>query len=309
MKSLGVVAWVPFVVVAACTPLRPLDASEDAGRGLDARLDAPGLDARMDDAPTPDARADAYSELDALAADVFVPAADAYSPADAFVSPDALVSADAWSAPADAYVGPDARVSCIRDRCERNQRCTSGVCVCLSDYLDCVASEPGCETRQGTSNCGRCGVRCTGAAPYCTSGVCSVCPAGDTSCGGSCVNTDDDESNCGGCGRSCAGATPYCVAGMCSVCPAGETSCGGRCVDTRSDPLHCGDCSTVCAGAPNASPRCAGSGCGLSCDVGFGDCDGMSASGCERPLGTGTDCSGCGDTCVAPAVCMGNLCT
>jgi hypothetical protein len=38
----------------------------------------------------------------------------------------------------------------------------------------------------------------------------------------------------------------------------------------------------------------------LDCDPGFGNCDGLTANGCERPLRTATDCSACNRPC-APA--------
>jgi len=70
-------------------------------------------------------------------------------------------------------------------------------------------------------------------------------------------------------------------------------------------------CSDVCSGAAHASPSCGGSTCGLSCDVGYGDCDGDLENGCERHLDTLTDCGGCGVRCElahAAGACATNRC-
>ncbi|MGH2557536.1 MAG: hypothetical protein ACRDJH_00615, partial [Thermomicrobiales bacterium] len=43
------------------------------------------------------------------------------------------------------------------------------------------------------------------------------------------------------------------------------------------------------------------------CDPGWADCDGNAATGCETPLGTPENCSGCGDVC-ASGVCQDGVC-
>jgi hypothetical protein len=75
----------------------------------------------------------------------------------------------------------------------------------------------------------------------CSVTVTSNCPAGETDCGGYCVNTNIDSLDCGGCGLSCA-AGDYCSGGLCvvgsctsdlSACIADSDCCSGVCVDTN----------------------------------------------------------------------------
>lgn len=81
-------------------------------------------------------------------------------------------------------------------------------------------------------------------------------------------------------------------------CTAPEVACGSICADLDTDPSNCGLCGRTCI-IPNAEAGCAAGQCTLvSCDVGYSDCDGMLATGCEAPV----DCSGgpcmtsCGST-------------
>lgn len=103
------------------------------------------------------------------------------------------------------------------DGCDNCRRSTGG---CRSD-MDCPATLPSCNIETGT-----CESRTSG------------CPAGYTSCGTSCVDTNTDRANCGGCGRSCA-ATETCSGG---VCTSGTTpSCDDRnpCTTDRFDGISC----------------------------------------------------------------------
>ncbi len=53
------------------------------------------------------------------------------------------------------------------------------------------------------------------------------CSAGQSDCGGTCVNLATSNTNCGGCGISCGGGTA-CSNGYC--CPTGTRACGDQCV-------------------------------------------------------------------------------
>ena len=68
-----------------------------------------------------------------------------------------------------------------------------------------------------------------------------TCPSGQASCGGTCVDLQNDPTNCGTCGVACAGGES-CVSGTCC------TSCGGTCVDLQNDLNNCGTCGVACAG-------------------------------------------------------------
>ncbi|MFC1730257.1 MopE-related protein [candidate division KSB1 bacterium] len=52
--------------------------------------------------------------------------------------------------------------------------------------------------------------------PSCTPDPSCGCPAGETDCSGTCVDTDLDDNNCGACGTVCAGGES-CVAGVCVI--------------------------------------------------------------------------------------------
>src|SRR5690606_8078162 len=51
----------------------------------------------------------------------------------------------------------------------------------------------------------------------------ALCPDGESSCDGTCVDTMHDPLHCGGCGIACA-AGEFCIEGVCG-CPDGEPSC------------------------------------------------------------------------------------
>ncbi|MCG8556598.1 MAG: hypothetical protein MJD61_15100, partial [Proteobacteria bacterium] len=72
-----------------------------------------------------------------------------------------------------------------------------------------------------------------------------------------------------------------------------------------------GDPSLLCP-APNATSVCSNGNCSLTGCVGpYGDCDGVSANGCEEPLNTPTSCGGCEVACAlehASASCAGGSC-
>ena len=83
----------------------------------------------------------------------------------------------------------------------------------------------------------------------------TVCPAGETLCGTSCVDLDTDLLNCGACGHGCAAecagnvAATTCSAGLCSIatCTLGFFDTNGSC----ADGCECQDSGVahVCAAA------------------------------------------------------------
>ena len=62
--------------------------------------------------------------------------------------------------------------------------------------------------------------------------------------------------------------------------------------------------------AANATSICTAGACSLTCNTGFGNCDGMVANGCEVNLGTDrNNCGACGNVCPGMMVCSSSACT
>jgi Cys-rich repeat protein len=151
---------------------------------------------------------------------------------------------------------------------------------------------------------------CTGGA--CVAG-CSAsrgCPSGETCCGGACVDLMANPVSCGVCDNRCGlpNAVAFCRAGACAVgtCAGGFADCdlaptNGCEVNAQTDLDHCGTCATVCpTGAHVAARTCVVGRCGITCDVGFADCNGDPADGCEVDLvTTAARCGACGTVCPA----------
>lgn len=92
-------------------------------------------------------------------------------------------------------LNPDGSADCI-DRC-----CSEGVCV--SNF------------QTDRENCGSCG---------------HICRAGESCCGGECVDLETSDDQCGRCGNACRN---------------GRVCCDGTCVDLNSEE-HCGACGNAC---------------------------------------------------------------
>ena len=168
--------------------------------------------------------------------------------------------------------------------CEANQSCGGGSCACLADFGDCDA-RPGCETDLSTSL-----------------------------------------AHCGDCETPCvlANADEVCMGSACQVarCEMGFEDCDGLAatgceVSLSNTAAHCGSCGMDCNALPNVnSASCSGSACVLiasSCDVGFADCNGLAADGCEVDLTRdASHCGTCPNVCSAPSgipSCVAGRCT
>lgn len=246
----------------------------------------------------------------------------------------------------DTQVDPRNCGACFRD-CSNlpgvdpaSARCVAGLCVinraCMPNRGDCNAdATDGCETDLGTTmNCGACATSCAEPTPICTMmpgdggpamfrcGSGCVAPTPDR-CVSRCVDLQTDPRNCGACGTICPAATngvAACVAGRCAVmCNAGYGDCDGSSTNgcetlTRTSLTHCGTCGNVCPGVMGAMPACNNGVCGIACPTGRGDCDMMTANGCETDTRMEVNhCGACGRACTpapnATPACNASACT
>jgi hypothetical protein len=161
--------------------------------------------------------------------------------------------------------------------------------------------------------------------PSCGDNICGTsedtvtCPNDCGSlCGDNICGISEDTVTCpNDCGSLCGdGAcnlaeTPDSCPGDCTeVCGDGTCSSGENSQDCMED---CGSCETSC-NLPNASASCDNGTCTLiSCDNGYGNCDGLQDNGCETNLNTTINhCGGCSEGCNLPnatETCDGGVCT
>jgi hypothetical protein len=208
--------------------------------------------------------------------------------------------------------------------------CASGVCnyaSCLANFGDCDGNRAnGCERPLTTvSDCGSCGVPCSPAnasGASCSSGACNYasCNSNYGDCNGNradgCETSLTTTTNCGSCGSTCslANATATCGSGTCAIssCNAGWGNCNGITADGCETNLrttsNCAVCGVTCNLA-NATSTCSTGTCAISsCNGGFGNCNGVTADGCEAGLNTVANCGVCGSPC-SPANASGATCT
>jgi len=97
-----------------------------------------------------------------------------------------------------------------------------------------------------------------------------------------------------------------------TLCPRSMADCdrdpSNGCETPIDSVTECGGCGLSCD-LDNAITRCRDERCGVAgCLSGFGDCDGRAHNGCERILGTPTDCGTCEDVCSPGLVCAAGRC-
>lgn len=206
----------------------------------------------------------------------------------------------------------------ICDLPNASETCADRTCTlvdCLPGFGDCdTNSANGCETPTTTLvNCATCGTRCDipNANESCDTGSCTrvYCDADRKDC-------DDDPSNgcerrigtlsdCSDCDIACAldHAVEACEYQSCRLvsCDSGWGDCDDNsatgCEASLLTPDRCGQCATECA-LDHATESCVDGRCELGlCDVGWGDCDGQAATGCETPLDTLDNCGQCNERC------------
>jgi len=193
--------------------------------------------------------------------------------------------------------------------CDSGQICVDGTCEnsCLEGLTLCSGV---CrDLQRDPANCGSCASACS-SGEVCYDGSCiAACPGGFTDCSGSCRDLNSDRLNCGVCDTVCDIAE-VCEAGACTfMCLSPLTDCSGTCTNLNDDPDNCGTCGTAC-NRIHATPYCALGSCGLICDAGFDDCDGVGSTGCEADLfHDASNCGSCGVVCGSGESCISGTCT
>jgi hypothetical protein len=163
------------------------------------------------------------------------------------------------------------------------------------------------------------------ATATCPSGTCQIasCEAGWGDCDGNpasgCETRLDTPEHCGSCPHHCTNAHGNAACGAAGVCAPACSAGYGDC-DTNKDNgcetqlntlTNCGMCGLACDLA-GAAESCTTGTCTLgACDATHGNCDGMSANGCETPTTTTTNCGACGTACAndhGTTACTGGSC-
>ena len=198
---------------------------------------------------------------------------------------------------------------CPVDPANAGSSCAMGECQldCDTGYDDCDAIlSTGCESNlDDPATCGDCMNPCRESTPICDAGFCEAACT-ETQCSGACVDTDSSVANCGSCGFTCTApdaAVPVCTGATCSFrCDVDRFNCDGLmangCESRRRELDHCGACGTRC-GFPRAVASCVTGTCELvGCESGRGDCDLVSANGCETNLQSDVlNCGTCDRAC------------
>jgi hypothetical protein len=81
-------------------------------------------------------------------------------------------------------------------------------------------------------------------------------------------------------------------------------------VDLSSNPQHCGTCGNSCGTGAHTSTACVSGSCQpQTCELGWANCNGTLADGCEVHIQTNpANCGACGLSCLPGANCVANLC-
>jgi len=194
-------------------------------------------------------------------------------------------------------ISRDSRV-CDPSSCDADETCGIGP-DCFADT--CTPETPDSCPASQCAAATDCAGRADCSIAVCVSGVC-LYGGEESECGtGEWCNPDD------GCLPRVAtpdgGPTDGAVDADAGGCPAGFADCDGNPTNgcelpVGDDARNCGGCGVRCETGDNAVPACIAGACALTCDDGFGDCDGDMANGCEGDLtGDAANCGRCGSVC------------
>ncbi len=254
--------------------------------------------------------------------DQLVPRPDATVPTDSAVDAPADTPTTDVTADLPTACGVENAPCCQGDAaassCNAGLVCSSGVCARCPGAL--AACDGFCvDILSNASNCGRCGRACA-EGQGCVAGSCVLsCAPGLVVCGMDCAQRLTDPMNCGTCGRVCAvsHATAACEGGICTPgqCDPGFGNCDGNAANgcetsTTDDLANCGACGVACAPSRAATSACVSGVCRvLSCRMGYADCDGDAANGCEVDLNTNAaHCGTCPTVCPGGGACAAGRC-
>lgn len=124
----------------------------------------------------------------------------------------------------------------------------TSTCACGGSGQFCCGGSGGTCTAAGTvcgtgATCGPpvgngvpCSISSQCASNNCTSAIC--CAAGQSGCGGTCVNLTADNANCGTCGKTCAVGNETCAMSVCKANNGRPCAADAQCVSGTCTPCY-----------------------------------------------------------------------
>jgi hypothetical protein len=92
------------------------------------------------------------------------------------------------------------------------------------------------------------------------------------------------------------------------ACPTGQKRCGMDCVSNDDPATGCAAPSCDACSTANSLHACQNGACATNCAIGFGDCGGGAADGCEQVLTDVHHCGSCGNDCARQGAAGGLTC-